>query len=89
MAQLEEAFSLFDKDGDGTISIYEIEIVMKVRVRRTEILSPSKHGSWIPRKAFGGNPTHEEIEEHLKTIDLDGDGTVDYPEFLSWVKTPR
>ena len=45
MAQLEEAFSLFDKDGDGTISIDEIEIVMKVRVRRTEILSPSKHGS--------------------------------------------
>jgi len=34
-------------------------------------------------KAFGGNPTHEEIEEQLKTIDLDGDGTVDYPEFLS------
>ena len=34
-------------------------------------------------KAFGGNPTYEEIEEQLKTIDLDGDGTVDYPEFLS------
>ena len=32
MAQLEEAFSLFDKDGDGTICIDEIEIVMKVRV---------------------------------------------------------
>ena len=37
MAQLEEAFSLFDKDGDGTISIDEIEIVMKVRVRRTSM----------------------------------------------------
>ena len=37
MAQLEEAFSLFDKDGDGTISIDEIEIVMKVRVRRTSL----------------------------------------------------
>ena len=37
----------------------------------------------IPFKAFGGNPTYEEIEEQLKTIDLDGDGTVDYPEFLS------
>ena len=37
MAQLEEAFSLFDKDGDGTISIDEIEIVMKVRVRQTSL----------------------------------------------------
>ena len=35
MAQLEEAFSLFDKDGDGTICIDEIEIVMKVRVQQT------------------------------------------------------
>ena len=35
MAQLEEAFSLFDKDGDGTICIDEIEIVMKVRVQWT------------------------------------------------------
>ena len=42
MAQLEEAFSLFDKDGDGTICIDEIEIVMKVRVRQTSPGRPSK-----------------------------------------------
>ena len=85
MAQLEEAFSLFDKDGDGTISIDEIEIVMKVRVRRTSMKFSTRQNMAVefPLKAFGGNPTHEEIETQLKTIDLDGDGTVDYPEFLS------
>ena len=38
-------------------------------------------------KAFGGNPTTEEVEAHLKTVDIDGDGTVDYPEFLSEYNT--
>ena len=42
MAQLEEAFSLFDKDGDGTICIDEIEIVMKVRVRQASSGRPFK-----------------------------------------------
>ena len=49
----------------------------------SEILNTSENGGRNPIEAFGGNPTHEEIETQLKTIDLDGDGTVDYPEFLS------
>ena len=50
MAQLEEAFSLFDKDGDGTICIDEIEIVMKVRVRQT---SPGHPLKIRPEHKFG------------------------------------
>ena len=34
-------------------------------------------------KSLGGNPTEEELTEMIREVDADGNGTVDFPEFLS------
>uniref|UniRef100_A0A8B9GUV1 Calmodulin n=1 Tax=Astyanax mexicanus TaxID=7994 RepID=A0A8B9GUV1_ASTMX len=64
-----EAFSLFDKDGDGTITTKELGTVMR---------------------SLGQNPTeaelqdmiNEEVDEMIREADIDGDGQVNYEEFV-------
>lgn len=56
-----EAFALFDKDGDGTITVNEIGIVLR---------------------SLGQNPTFAELEDMVREVDIDGNGEVDFDEFL-------
>uniref|UniRef100_A0A8C8FXP6 EF-hand domain-containing protein n=1 Tax=Oncorhynchus tshawytscha TaxID=74940 RepID=A0A8C8FXP6_ONCTS len=68
-AEFKEAFSLFDKDGDGTITTKELGTVMR---------------------SLGQNPTeaelqdmiNEEVDEMIREADIDGDGQVNYEEFV-------
>jgi len=62
VAEFREAFSLFDKDGDGTITTEELGIVMR---------------------SLGQNPTEDELQVMLNEVDSDGNGTIDFNEFLS------
>ncbi|XP_070538785.1 calmodulin-like isoform X2 [Ptychodera flava] len=61
-AEFWEAFSLFDKNGDGTISILELGTVMR---------------------SLGQNPTDEELQDMIKCVDEDGNGEIDFEEFLT------
>ncbi|KAJ3763907.1 hypothetical protein EV360DRAFT_91528 [Lentinula raphanica] len=61
-SEFKEAFSLFDKDGDGKITTKELGTVMR---------------------SLGQNPTEAELQEMINEVDSDGNGTVDFPEFLS------
>lgn len=62
ISEFKEAFSLFDKDGDGTITSKELGIVMR---------------------SLGQNPTEAELQDMINEVDADGNGTIDFPEFLT------
>lgn len=64
IAEFKEAFSLFDKDGDGTITTKELGTVMR---------------------SLGQNPTQAELQDMIREVDVDGNGTIDFPEFLTMV----
>ena len=57
-----EAFSLFDKDGDGSITCEELRTVMT---------------------SLGQNPTTTELQEMIQEVDSDGNGKIEFPEFLN------
>ncbi len=59
--EIKDAFSLFDKDGDGSITTKEIGTVMK---------------------SLGQEPDESELEEMVKEFDADGNGEIDFDEFL-------
>ncbi len=64
--EFKETFSLFDRDGDGTISTKELGTVMR---------------------ALGQNPTESELQDMINEVDADGNGTLDFSEFLSLMAT--
>ncbi|KAM3147209.1 EF-hand domain [Paramecium bursaria] len=62
LQEFKEAFALFDKDGDGTITIKELGMVMR---------------------SLGINPTYKDLKEMIREVDFDGNGMIDFNEFLS------
>mmetsp|Transcript_42786 Transcript_42786/g.118185 ORF Transcript_42786/g.118185 Transcript_42786/m.118185 type:complete len:161 (-) Transcript_42786:209-691(-) len=59
--EFKEAFALFDRDGDGTITADELGVVLR---------------------SLGRNPTMEELNAMVADVDDDGNGKIDFPEFL-------
>ena len=57
----QEAFKVFDKDGNGFISAAELRHVMT---------------------NLGEKLTEDEVDEMIKEADFDGDGQVNYDEFV-------
>ena len=55
-----EAFDMFDKNADGTISTKELHAAMR---------------------RGGQNPTESEVQDMINTVDVDGSGFLEFPEF--------
>uniref|UniRef100_V9LG86 Calmodulin like 3 n=1 Tax=Callorhinchus milii TaxID=7868 RepID=V9LG86_CALMI len=62
IAEFKEIFSLFDKDGAGSITTKKLGTVMR---------------------SLGQNPTEAELEDMINDVDVDGSGTIDFPEFVA------
>jgi len=62
IAEFKDAFSLFDKDGDGTITTKELGTVMR---------------------SLGQNPADSDLQAMINEVDVDGNGTIDFHEFLT------
>ncbi|CAL9155709.1 unnamed protein product, partial [Musa hybrid cultivar] len=60
--EFQEAFCLFDKDGDGCITLEELGTVIK---------------------SLGQDPSEEELQEMIREVDSDGNGTIEFGEFLN------
>ncbi|RNJ55599.1 hypothetical protein D7B24_008384 [Verticillium nonalfalfae] len=70
---LKEVFKIFDRDGTGMPS-------------HTSDISPSE--LQIAMKSLGLKPSLEEVKEMIKEIDTDGDGRIDFDEFLEIMAAP-
>uniref|UniRef100_A0A7N0UDS1 EF-hand domain-containing protein n=1 Tax=Kalanchoe fedtschenkoi TaxID=63787 RepID=A0A7N0UDS1_KALFE len=60
--QFNRAFCVFDKDGDGCITLEELTNVI--------------------RSSFNLDPTEENLQDMIRAFDVDGNGTVEFCEFL-------
>uniref|UniRef100_U5EQS4 Putative calmodulin n=1 Tax=Corethrella appendiculata TaxID=1370023 RepID=U5EQS4_9DIPT len=61
VAEFKEAFMLFDKDEDGTISMAELGVVMR---------------------SLGQRPSETELRDMVREADENGNGTIEFNEFL-------
>lgn len=62
ISEFQEAFCLFDKDGDGCITLDELATVIQ---------------------SLGQNPIKEELQDMINEVDINGNGTIEFGEFLS------
>ncbi|KAL3873539.1 hypothetical protein ACJMK2_036639 [Sinanodonta woodiana] len=65
LAEFQEAFNLFDKDGDGTITTNELGTVMA---------------------SLGQTLTEEALQDMISAVDKDGNGEIDFLEFLTMME---
>ncbi|KAK7345921.1 hypothetical protein VNO77_16537 [Canavalia gladiata] len=56
-----EAFALFDKDGDGSVTVEELGTVIR---------------------SLEQNPTEEELQDMINEVDANGNGLIEFVEFL-------
>jgi calmodulin len=64
IAELKEAFSVFDRDGDGTITVQDLTDVFKT---------------------MGQSISPQGAKRMVEEADMDQNGVVDFPEFLTMV----
>jgi len=73
-AEFNDAFKLFDKDGDGVITVDEIhEVITQLRMKN-------------PR---GNAWSKSDIKKMVKAVDVDGNGSIDLDEFIQLLRSKR
>ncbi|KAF3844543.1 hypothetical protein F7725_007706 [Dissostichus mawsoni] len=90
--EFKEAFSLFDKDGDGTITTKELGTVMRslgqnpTEAELQDMINEDGNGYISAAELrhvmtnLGEKLTDEEVDEMIREADIDGDGQVNYED---------
>ena len=82
ISEAKEAFSLFDKDGDGTITTKELGTVMR-SLGALLLIHPRPFVLVLRSTLLGQNPTENELIDMINEVDTVGNGTIDFSEFLT------
>ena len=72
-------FEEMDKNGDGLITKAELKWEVTFFFPRVNLIMVSREG-WL--KALQGKLTEEEVEKLIAEADSDGDGKVNFEEFV-------
>lgn len=90
LSEFKEAFMLFDKDEDGTITMAELGVVMRslgqrpsgkssIPFRMAAILSLHAHDK---NNNLAIHISETELRDMVNEVDQDGNGTIEFNEFL-------
>merc|ERR1712087_564533 len=72
--EFNDAFKLFDKDGDGVITVDEIYDVFKAL-------------NFTEEKGTDHKFTKDDIKKMVTAVDVDGNGTIDLDEFIALLRS--
>ena len=78
-SEFKEAFSLFDKG--ESIQIITRDIGVQFLEDGDGTITTVELGTVM--RSLGQNPTEAELQDMINEVDADGNGTIDFPEFLT------
>ena len=91
-AEFREAFNEFDKVTEWDWGKYQETVLLAVPVLTADVLWQDGSGAISSKellhvmRAMGQNPTEDELNNMVMEVDLDGNGTIEFPEFLEMMK---
>ncbi len=83
IAEIKEQFAQFDKDGDGTISLKELGKYLCSLWNLAGLSYWHSVETGIVLRSIGQTPSEADLKEMVKDADKDGDGTINFHEFLT------